>query len=76
MWFGLKHEVPAILDAGGGAIVNVDSTAGIQASSGRTPYGANRYGVVGFTRAVALEYAAEDLRISAVYPIIVETAAL
>jgi NAD(P)-dependent dehydrogenase (short-subunit alcohol dehydrogenase family) len=75
-WLGLKHEVPAILDSGGGAIVNVASTAGIRASPGRTPYGASKHGVVGLTRTVGIEYAAENLRVNAVCPTIVETAAL
>lgn len=76
VWLGLKHEVPAILDAGGGAIVNVSSEAGIQGSPGRTPYSASKHGVVGLTRSVALEFADEDLRVNAVSPTIVDTPAL
>lgn len=76
VWLGLKHEVPAILDAGGGAIVNVSSEAGIQGSPGRTPYSASKHGVVGLTRSVALEFADKNLRVNAVSPTIVDTPAL
>lgn len=76
VWLGLKHEVPAILDAGGGAIVNVSSEAGIQGSPGRTPYSASKHGVVGLTRSVALEFASKNLRVNAVAPTIVDTPAL
>lgn len=76
VWLGLKHEIPAILDSGGGAIVNTASHAGIRGSPGRTPYSASKHGVVGLTRSVALEYAAEGVRVNAVCPTIVDTPAL
>jgi len=76
VWLGLKHEIPAILDAGGGAIVNTASYAGIRGSPGRSPYSASKHGVVGLTRTAALEYAADDLRVNAVSPTIVETPAI
>lgn len=76
VWLGLKHEVPAILNAGGGVIVNTASLAGIRGSPGRTPYSASKHGVIGLTRSVALEYAEHDLRVNAVCPTIVKTAAL
>lgn len=76
VWLGLKHEIPAMLDSDGGAIVNTASLAGIRGSPGRTPYSASKHGVVGLTRSVALEYADQNLRVNAVCPTIVETAAL
>jgi NAD(P)-dependent dehydrogenase (short-subunit alcohol dehydrogenase family) len=76
VWAGMKHELPALLDSGGGAIVNVASKAGIRASPGRTPYGASKHGVVGLTRTTALEFAGEGVRVNAVCPTIVDTPAL
>lgn len=76
VWLGLKHEVPAILDAGGGAIVNVSSKAGIKGGPRRTPYSASKHGVVGLTRSAALEYAEDALRVNTVCPSIVDTPAL
>ncbi|GAB7011001.1 SDR family oxidoreductase [Halorubrum trueperi] len=76
VWLGLKHEIPALLDSGGGAIVNTASHAGIRGSPGRTPYSASKHGVVGLTRSVTLEFAADGIRVNAVCPTIVNTRAL
>jgi NAD(P)-dependent dehydrogenase (short-subunit alcohol dehydrogenase family) len=76
VWAGMKHELPALLESEGGAIVNVASKAGIRGSPGRTPYGASKHGVVGLTRTTALEFAGEGVRVNAVCPTIVDTPAL
>ncbi|SEW34764.1 SDR family NAD(P)-dependent oxidoreductase [Halobacterium jilantaiense] len=76
VWVGMKYELPAMYDSGGGAIVNVSSKAGIRGSPGRAPYAASKHGVVGLTRTAALETAARDVRVNAVCPTIVETTAL
>lgn len=76
VWLGLKYEISALLDAGGGAIVNTASHAGIRGSPGRSPYSTSKHGVVGLTRTAALEYAAADIRINAVSPTIVEMPAI
>jgi NAD(P)-dependent dehydrogenase (short-subunit alcohol dehydrogenase family) len=76
-WLGMKHEIPAILDGDDdGAVVNVASIAGIEASPGRTPYAASKHGVVGLTRSAGVEYATEGVRVNAVCPAVVETAAI
>ncbi|WP_049997147.1 SDR family NAD(P)-dependent oxidoreductase [Halococcus sediminicola] len=76
-WLGMKHEIPAILDGkDDGAVVNVASVAGIEASPGRTPYAASKHGVVGLTRSAGVEYATEGVRVNAVCPAVVETAAI
>jgi NAD(P)-dependent dehydrogenase (short-subunit alcohol dehydrogenase family) len=76
-WLGMKHEIPAIIDGGGdGAVVNVASIAGIEASPGRTPYAASKHGVVGLTRSAGVEYATDGVRVNAVCPAVVETAAI
>ncbi|RRJ31454.1 SDR family NAD(P)-dependent oxidoreductase [Halocatena pleomorpha] len=76
VWAGLKHEIPALLESGGGAIVNVSSVAGIRGSPGRSPYSASKHGVIGLTRTAALEFADDGVRVNAVCPTIVDTPAL
>lgn len=74
MFYALRAQIPAILDAGGGSIVNFASTMSVVGSaSGISAYAASKHGVVGLTRTAALEYAADGLRINAVGPGIVET---
>ena len=74
VFFSLKHEIPAILKSGGGAIVNNASVAGLRAIMPGTPiYTASKFAVVGLTRSVALEFAAKGVRVNAVCPGIIET---
>ncbi len=67
VWLCMKHEIPQLLRGGGGAIVNMASEVGLVGSGfGIAPYVASKHGVVGLTRAAALEYAAQGIRINAV----------
>ncbi len=69
----LKHEIRHMLKAGGGAIVNTASVAGVIADPGMAPYIASKHGVVGLTRAAAIDYGRHGIRVNALAPGLVET---
>lgn len=73
VFFGLKYEIPAILESGGGAIVNLSSANGIVGVAGLAPYTAAKHGIIGLTRAAALEYADKGIRINVIGPGYVDT---
>lgn len=68
VFFGLKYQIPAIANSGGGAIVNVASIAGLRGHPGLAPYVAAKHGVIGLTRAAAIEYGAQGVRVNALCP--------
>lgn len=68
VFLSLRAEIPAIVRSGGGAIVNVSSTAGLQGVGGLASYVAAKHGVEGLTKVAALDYAAHGVRVNAIAP--------
>lgn len=75
VWLCMKHELQHMLQHGGGVIVNTSSAAaGLKGSRNVSAYVASKHGIVGLTRAAALEYARSNVRINAVCPGTIHTA--
>ena len=72
--FGMRYQLPAIEQAGGGAIVNMASIHGTVATAqGNSAYTAAKHGVVGLTKQAGVEYGQRGVRINAVGPAYIET---
>jgi len=73
VWRCMKHEIPMMTQAGGGAIVNCSSVAGWTGQEGTSLYTASKHAVIGLTRAAAVEFGRKNIRINAICPGITET---
>ncbi|NMO50521.1 SDR family oxidoreductase [Actinoplanes sp. TBRC 11911] len=73
VYYSMKYEVPAILASGGGSIVNNASMGGMIGHAAMHAYTAAKHGVVGLTRASALELSKDRVRVNAVLPGVVHT---
>lgn len=69
----MKHQIPALLDRGGGCIVNTSSGAGVKGFRDQAAYAATKHAVIGLSRSAALDYAADGIRINVVCPGIIAT---
>lgn len=73
VWRSMRKEIPAMLEDGGGAIVNTASVLGKVGEAETPAYTAAKHGVVGLTKVAALERATDDIRVNAVCPGYIET---
>jgi NAD(P)-dependent dehydrogenase (short-subunit alcohol dehydrogenase family) len=73
IFFGMKHQIPAILKSGGGAVVNNASVLGLRPFAGNPIYCASKAAVISLSKSAALEFATQGVRVNAVCPAIIET---
>ncbi len=72
VWLCMRHEIPRMLERGGGSIVNTASIAGLVGGAS-SAYNASKHGVIGMTKQAAIEYSSQGVRVNAVCPSIILT---
>lgn len=71
--YGMRAQIPAMLEAGGGAIVNMSSILGLVGNPTAPAYVAAKHGVLGLTRSAAIAYSAKGIRINSIHPGYIDT---
>lgn len=68
VFYGMHYQIPAILNSGGGAIVNTSSIAGFIGIANLSAYVASKHGVAGLTKSASIEYGKQGIRINSIHP--------
>ena len=73
VFYGMRYQIPAMLEAGGGSIINMASILGSVGFATSSAYVAAKHGVLGLTKTAAIEYSAQGVRVNSVGPGFIDT---
>ncbi len=73
LYYCMHYQIPLMLKSKGGSIVNMSSMLGLIATKNRAPYVTSKHAVTGMSKAVALDYADQNIRVNSVHPGYIET---